>query len=148
MTHNEFIDIVEQVKKSKPILFELEHDKCVSENEIVCFESANSMILPIEYKQFVLEFGGGYFGFVNMYSLDLDSSFYLLANQNGIPDGYLAISDNGCGDYYVIKFNTGNVASKVMFFEHESQKIVETDYEDIYEYLVVEGLRYPQNRLH
>lgn len=145
MTHNEFIGIVEQVKKSKPILFELEKDRIISENDIVCFEAANGVVFPNEYKQFILEFGGGYFGFVNIYSLDVDSSFYLLANQNTVPNGYLAISDNGCGDYYVLKNNAGIIDRRVFFFEHESWQIVETNYEDIYEYLVVEGLRYQQN---
>lgn len=145
MTHNEFIDIVEQVKKSKPILFELERDRIISENDINCLEAANGVVLPNEYKLFVLEFGGGYFGFVKIYSLDADSSLYLMANQNVVPDGYLAISDNECGDYYILKNNSGIIDSRVLFFEHESQQIVETNYENIYEYLVVEGLRYQLN---
>ena len=80
MTYNQFIEIVEQIKKTKPILFELEKDKVVSEVDIFRFENDNSIVLPDEYKKFVIEFGGGYFGYSNIYSLDKDSSFVILKN--------------------------------------------------------------------
>lgn len=39
------------------------------------FENDNNIVIPDEYKQFVMEFGGGYFGYANIYSLDGDISF-------------------------------------------------------------------------
>lgn len=146
MTQNEFIEIVEQVKKTKPILFELETDKVMSEMAISQFENDNGIVIPDEYKQFVLEFGGGYFGYANIYSLDKDSSFFILKNQYSVPNGYLAIADNECGDYYVLKLENGNALGKVLFYEHEEQRIVETKYKDVFEFLVGEGLKYQDNR--
>lgn len=145
MTYNQFIEIVEQIKKTKPILFELEKDKVVSEMDIFRFENDNSIVLPDEYKKFVIEFGGGYFGYSNIYSLDKDSSFFILKNQHSVPDGYLAIADNECGDYYVLKIENDIVLRKVLFYGHEEQRIVETKYEDVFEFLVGEGLKYQDN---
>ena len=146
MTYNQFIEIVEQIKKTKPILFELEKDKVVSEMDIFRFENDNSIVLPDEYKKFVIAFGGGYFGYSNIYSLDKDSSLFILENQHSVPGGYLAIADNECGDYYVLKIENDIVLRKVLFYGHEEQRIVETKYEDVFEFLVGEGLKYQDNQ--
>ena len=122
MTYNEFNEIIEKVKKTKPILLELEADKIMSEKDISQFESDNNIVLPEEYKQFLIEYGVGYFGFANIYSLDKDSSFYLLANQYAVPEGYLAIADNECGDFYVLKIENGNALGKVFFMNTRNNK--------------------------
>ena len=93
MTYDDFIEIVSNTKKNKPVLFGLESDKVASSEEISQYEETNGIILPDEYKRFVTEFGGGYFGF---------TTIYLLRNQNSVSSNYLAISDNGCGDYGVV----------------------------------------------
>ena len=98
MTYDDFIEIVSNTKKNKPVLFGLESDKVASSEEISQYEETNGIILPDEYKRFVTEFGGGYFGF---------TTIYLLRNQNSVSSNYLAISDNGCGDYYVLKVIDG-----------------------------------------
>lgn len=141
MTYSDFIEIVEKTKKDKPILFELESDKLASLEDIQIFESETGIILPEEYKKFLSEFGGGYFGFATIYSLDKDSSFYLLDNQKYIPDNYLAISDNGCGDVYIMKKLDGNISSEIFFYDHETGNVSDKEYENIYEFLVSVGLR-------
>ena len=140
MTYSDFIEIVEKTKKDKPILFELESDKLASLEDIQIFESETGIILPEEYKKFLSEFGGGYFGFATIYSLDKDSSFYLLDNQKYIPDNYLAISDNGCGDVYIMNKLDGNISSEIFFYDHETGNVSDKEYENIYEFLVSVGL--------
>ena len=140
MTYDNFIRLVNDTKKNKPVLFGLESDKSVSKEEISQYEEANGIIFPDEYKRFVEEFGGGYFGFTTIYSLDKDSSFYLFRNQTSIPLNCLAISDDGCGNYYVLKITDGTVHKEVFFFEHEEKIVSELLFEDIYEFLIVKGL--------
>lgn len=144
MTYDDFIEIVKKVKDTRPILFELESDKTLSEKEISEFERENHINIPKEYKKIIMKFGGGYFGLTSIYSLDKDSSFYILSNQNDIPTNYLAISDNGCGDYFVLKIFDGCVQKEVFFFDHEMQQIVDTEFMDVYEFLVTEGLKYKE----
>ncbi len=131
MTYDDFIEIVSNTKKNKPVLFGLESDKVASSEEISQYEETNGIILPDEYKRFVTEFGGGYFGF---------TTIYLLRNQNSVSSNYLAISDNGCGDYYVLKVIDGTAHKEIFFFEHEEKIVSEPLFEDIYEFLIVKGL--------
>lgn len=92
--------------------------------------------------QIISVFGGGYFGFSNIYSLDSESDFYILNNQRDVPENYIAIADNGCGDYYVIRTENGYCQKKIFFYEHEAQQIEDTEFMDIFEFLVAVGLKY------
>ena len=142
MIYEDFVEIVKKTKKRKPILFELESDKKFSLNEIAIFERENHIFLTEEYKKIISVFGGGYFGFSNIYSLDSESDFYILNNQRDVPKNYLAIADNGCGDYYVIRTENGYCQKGIFFYEHETQQIENTEFMDIFEFLVAVGLKY------
>lgn len=142
MDFEKFADIVDACKKEKPILFELEHDKIIDEDEVRLFESENHIKLPEKYIRFLCTYGGGYFGYVNIYSLDKNSSFYVL-NYNEIPFGqYLNIADNGCGDYYMMCIDDGVCLDSIFRYDHETKNITETKYSDILEYLIQAGLKY------
>lgn len=136
-----FNAIVEECMAKKPILFGLEHDKDLSAEEIGRFENTVHIILPDKYKEFIASYGGGYFGYVNIYSLDEDSDFYLL-DHNDLPfDKYVRIADNGCGDYYVLCIENGKCLEPLFFYDHESGSVIQTEYMDIFEYLVKVGLK-------
>ena len=141
MEYEMFERIVGEYKSRNPILFGLEHDDVCSAEQIEDFEKMLRLKFPRKYKQFPKDFGGGFFGYVNVYSLDKKSNFCLLAH-NDIPiGGYLRIADNGCGDYYLLKIDNKNCLDQLYFYEHDTKAICDTQYADILEYLVKVGLK-------
>lgn len=99
------------------------------------------MVLPEKYKLFIIEFGGGYFGYANIYSLDNSSNYFIMKHKSFVPNVYLPIADNGCGDFYVVKCNGEYCSDKIYYYTHDSQEITETAYHDILEYLLDVGLK-------
>ena len=79
MEYDLFRNKVQQVKAKKPILFALETDTPPSIDKIEDFEKIYRMVLPEKYKLFIIEFGGGYFGYANIYSLDNSSHLCQMA---------------------------------------------------------------------
>uniref|UniRef100_UPI00405700C9 SMI1/KNR4 family protein n=1 Tax=Agathobacter sp. TaxID=2021311 RepID=UPI00405700C9 len=141
MNFDNFNTVVEECRAKKPILFGLEHDKILCAEEIEQFEKTVHITLPEKYKEFIMNYGGGYFGYANIYSLDIDSNFYLLKHNNLPFDKYVRIADNGCGDYYVLCIENGKCLDPLFFYDHESDKAIPTEYEDVFEYLVKVGLK-------
>ena len=136
-----FNEIIEKTKIEAPILFGLEHDVIPSEKDISKFEEQYKIQLTEKYKQFLLKYGGGLFGYANLYSLDKGSSFYLL-NYNDIPlMKILFIADNGCGDYYALKVVETKCQDAILFYEHDTGILCDTKFFDIFEYLVSVGLK-------
>lgn len=134
-----FEELVEKVKKENPILFELDHDEIPDEKSLEMFQKENNIKLPRKYCDFLMGFGGGYFGYTNIYSIDRKSEFYIMSNQSYVQNNYLAIADNGCGDCYVLLKNSDCI-EKIYLLEHDSGKLYEVAH-DILEFLVKYGLR-------
>ncbi len=84
MEFDEFKSMVDAVKIERPKLFKLGHDNIPAKEEFLKFEKLYHIQLPSKYRQFLLAYGGGYFGYTNIYSLDKNSPFYLLNNNK--PD--------------------------------------------------------------
>lgn len=141
MDYGPFRKTVGHYMQTKPILFGLEHDNAPSPDEIEDTQRTLGIALPEKYKAFVAEYGGGYFGFANIYSLDEQSDFYLLKHNTAPAKGFLRIADNGCGDYYLLRIEGGKCLDRVYFCEHDEAAVSETEYEDILEYLLAEGLK-------
>lgn len=136
-----FSEIVNKTKIESPTLFGLEHDAIPSVDDISKFEEQNNIQLTEKYKQFLLKYGGGFFGYTYVYSLDKDSNFYLL-NYNDIPlRNILRIADNGCGDYYALKIVETKCQDTIVFYEHDIGFLCDTKFSDIFEYLVNVGLK-------
>lgn len=136
-----FNTIVEERRVKKPILFGLENDKILSAEEIEEFEKITKITLPEKYKEFIMHYGGGYFGYANIYSLDENSDFYLLKHNNLPFEKYIKIADNGCGDYYLLCIENGKCLEPLFFNDHEAGSVIQTEYMDIFEYLVKVGLK-------
>lgn len=140
MDFDTFQGIVAQVKAEQPLLLELEHDHIPCMEEILEFQKQHQIQLPEKYIQFLLHYGGGYFGFANIYSFDKDSYFYLPNhNEKGFEE-FLYIADNECGDYYAFRIERGKCHDAVLFYDHDEKKMNHTEFSDILEYLVKTGL--------
>ena len=62
MDYAHFKEIVDEIKRKKTHLFELEHDQILSMTEIDAIEMKMDIKLPLAYRRFISEFGGGLFG--------------------------------------------------------------------------------------
>lgn len=100
-------------------------------NDILNIEKSLGVELNELYKQIILNFGSCYIG-LEVYALQIDSqdrnvieqtkSFREMATKNYQYSDYsnfVAISDDGCGNYLLIKRDNDNLA----IFDHETGKI-------------------------
>jgi len=142
MNYNDFRELANEIKSKKPILFELEHDEILSLEDMRFYEEENGFRLPENYRLFLSEFGGGYFGFTTIYSLDENSDFCILKHRRSVPENYLPISDNGCGDYYMLKICNGQCSDELYFWNHSTDNIEKCGFTDVLEYLLETGLKY------
>lgn len=144
MNYNEFFEIVNETRNKRPIWFGLESEPKGNDNQIEKVEKVLSLSLPDEYKSFVKEYGGGYFAFTNIFSVNDLSDWYIvnLNNQIGLMEthSFLAVSDIETGDYYGFKIEKRVCCSRVMFYDHEINKVEETKYENLYDYILDVGL--------
>lgn len=141
MEFDTFQSIVEKAKVEQPLLFELEHDNIPQIEEISDFQKQYQIQLPKKYIQFLLNYGGGYFGYANIYSFDQNSDFFLPAHNKRELERFLCIADNGCGDDYAFLIEDGQCRDEVVFYDHDDRKAYHTEFSDILEYLVKEGLK-------
>ena len=68
MKYIDFIKEIELIKKMKPLLFQLEHDDVANEVDIKESEKYYGISFSESYKRFLMNFGGGYFGYIVVYS--------------------------------------------------------------------------------
>lgn len=102
-----FMEAVKKAKRKEPLLLELEHDNIPTVKEVIAFQKQHQIVLPEKYIQFILNFGGGYFGCANIYSLDKNSDFFIFKHNPSIVKDILFIAENGCGDYYAFRIENG-----------------------------------------
>lgn len=140
MDFETFNKAVQKGKIEKPLLFELQHDSIPTMKDIIAFQEQYQIILPEKYIQVLLNFGGGYFGYANIYSLDRDSRFFIFNHNPVRVADLLFMADNGCGDYYAFRMNGRKCSEKIFFYDHEGNTVQDTDFSDVLEYLVKIGL--------
>ena len=122
------------------MLLELEHDNIPTMEEVIAFQEQHQIVLPEKYIQFILNFGGGYFGCANIYSLDKNSDFFIFKHNPSIVKDILFMADNGCGDYYAFRVEDGKCREDIIFYDHEDNSVQDTTFSDVLEYLVKIGL--------
>lgn len=143
MDFETFQEIVKKKKTENPLLFELEHDRIPMMEEVVDFQKQYQIRLPKKYIQFLLNFGGGYFGYANIYSLDKNSDFFISHYNPAEIKNLLFIADNGCGDHYAFRMKDGKCSEKIVFCDHEDNTMYNTEFSDVLEYLTQIGLERP-----
>lgn len=118
---NEFRRILKTYRRKKranPIWFQLEGDAPSSKEEIYQLEANIDAQLPDEYRQFVTNFGSGYFAFSAVYSPNPDSNFPLEKtnfNNQGTRKNHIIFSENGSGDHYGFQVSEKKCSSGVFF---------------------------------
>lgn len=134
--------IIETAEK-KPKLFALESDAKVSIEEIESVEKYYNIILPDSYKDFVNHYGGGYFGFIVVYSCDSNGMFHIRDNvlREWVAEkSFLPVIDLETGDLLGFKINNGICKHNITLYLHEEDSLQEMQI-DFYEALIKIGLK-------
>lgn len=140
----DFIKKVDEKKKSNPFWFDDEPDSQAEDNQILDAEDRLGVRLPDRYKDFVRTFGGGYFAFTNIFSVDSDGEWFIVEKNDEarcyLPDNFIAISDDEAGGMYGYVIHEGQCSEKVYYWDHDSSSVSDEMYADLLEYIVAVGL--------
>lgn len=139
MSIEEFRELHARMTAEKPKLFHLiAPDAPASEKRLGEVEHAIRAALPISYKQFLAEFGGGSFGLVNVCSADPEGDFYLPRKQEEarsyLPSGLIAVSDDFAGGLYVLKVKEGD-AEEPLWYWNIDGGLRQTEFANVLEFI-------------
>lgn len=139
MTLEYFRELHLNYKKEKPKLFLLvEPDPPATDEQISIVERELRLKLSSSYRAFLREFGGGVFGFTNVFSVNPKGEYYL-PRQKEEASSYLSkdllpFSDDFAGGLYVFKIDEDNVLEPVYYWNSDGG-LVETVFTDVFEFV-------------
>lgn len=139
-----FQDIVRDAEEKNPIIFALESDAKAETREIEDVEKYYEVILPDAYKDFVNKYGGGYFGFIVVYSCDCNGAFYMKKNVSKewvLEKSFLPVVDLETGDSIGFEIKNGICQDRMVLYSHEEGELHKIEM-DFYEVLLKYGLKY------
>jgi len=123
----------------------VERDAPIAKMRLAEIESARGLMLPAQYRRFLMHYGAGDFLFGTVYSVEPDSAWSLWKESrylNGVGETVLPFSDNGCGDYLVFKITDGQCSDRVYWADHEiAHELRESDYTDFNTFVANVALR-------
>lgn len=130
---------VEKFKALEPSMFDNPFLEEVStENEIATVEKALEVKFPEELNYLLLNYPAGNFGYSLIYSVKDNSHDNIVKMNRQCPyEGFLLFSDNGCGDNYGFKVENNQCLPEVYFHDHEIDKWIKTEYENLFQFLYV-----------
>lgn len=133
---------VREIAEKKPKLFAIESDGIVDPDRITEVEKYYDVIFPDSYKDFLSQYGGGYFGLIVVYSCDCNGMFYIkdTVSKEWVEEKkFLPIVDFETGDFVGFKIESGICKGKVSLYSHEEDKLHDMNME-LYEVLLKYGL--------
>ena len=145
MKDTEFFQIINDAMAKHPFWFEgVSENEKVSIDEIKEIEILKKITYPEEYKKFMSNYGAGDFAFTNVYSPKFkgEMSSWEQIEKYNIPELFIPISDNGCGDYLGFKVDGGMCSEALFWSDHEQGYEISNKaaYESFYSFIVNEGL--------
>lgn len=142
MNMKEFQEIVKEKEEGNPIMFGLPSDNIATAQDIEMIERYYSLVMPICYKQFIQKYGGGYFAFIVVYSLDENSPFFIKRNVTLDfidKNKYLPVIDLETGDTIGFRIVNGICDEKMAIYNHEKKELNEIEM-DFYNVILKYGL--------
>ena len=122
MDKKEFDELTQKVKNNNPKIFGLDADCIPTIENIELIEKYYGIVFPKSYKEFVLQYGGGYFAFTVIYSFDEQSPFYI---KNNVAlefiniNNFFPIIDFETGDMAGFKIDNGICEDSIILYNHE-----------------------------
>lgn len=129
MNKEEFEEMMQIVKNKNPRLFDLELDCKPKSDDFDLLEKYYKIVFPRSYKEFLLKYGGGYFAYIVVYSLDTKSPFYVKNNVSFkfVKDNhFFPIIDFETGDLAGFKIDNGICKDIIVLYNHEDKTLSDT----------------------
>jgi hypothetical protein len=140
VSFSRFKEIDTAMRAERPKVFQLTSpDRVATEATLIEIESKLGIQLPSDYREFLKGYGGGDFGFTNIFSADPESEWFLPKMQKAasvdLPEGLLAFSDDFSGGYYVFLVENG-IAEHPVYYWNQDGGLISTEFESILAYVV------------
>jgi hypothetical protein len=113
-----------------------------TDDEIAFIEDTLGVKLPSDYVSLLKDYGGGVVGGPEILSAHKDSSDFILLHQPpaDLVQDFVAVMENGCGDYYGFKVEEGKCETGLTFCDHElGYELEPTEYHSIIDYIAACG---------
>lgn len=143
MNYIDFLREYEMIKKSRPILFQLEHDNPVNSKIINEHEMFYGIKFAESYKKFLTEYGGGYWGFIKIFSVDCTGKCYIknyVSKEFINKYSFLPIVDLETGDFIGYNISDNKCTEELIFWLHEEKEKINIK-SNFYELLILKGLK-------
>ena len=125
MKTKEFINFLENEMKVKPNLFLFrDNEPKATIEDINNIEKILLGKLPESFIEFQIKFGGGTFGFAEIFSVCENSNFYVLNNENILEKDFFPVSDDQCGGVYCFKKNNGKFEDKIYYLDLSNLEVI------------------------
>lgn len=133
MDFDEFDRLAEELRARSAALADLDLDgfesveaRIASADELGEAEQALGVVLPAQYKSFMMRYGGGQFGFLDLLPVragrsrkDVDD--IVSVSQHEFPDrSFVAVAPVGTGDYWCFAVVEGRCPDQVWFHFHDA----------------------------
>lgn len=121
---------IKEIAKKDPVLFELESDKSAEEESISYIENYYEAKLPDDYKEFLKQYGGGYFGYIVVFSCDKNGMFYIKDNISKSwieKKSFFPVIDFETGDYLGFKVKDKVCQNEMVLYSHEENEFTRLD---------------------
>lgn len=143
MGFDEFEQLVCMKKTEKPFWFQGEGEPISSEADVLRVEKILKMKLPNEYRFFIKNYGGGYFGLTNVFVASDSDEWGVVRKKYGIglSDDFLVVSEDEAGGYYGFIRQGGEFSNAVYYFYPDCDDAPKKKYPSFLEYLVKVGLQ-------
>lgn len=141
MNTEKFSTIVDYVKSIKPNCFITADEYLATNGNIQEVERHICGKLPSEYVFFSLNYNAGYFAFLNIYSLNPGSEWYLInKNQENIsvlmPKDFIAFSDDETGGYYGFVKDGLHYSNEVYYFDSSEGCGAKSTQESFFDFVI------------
>jgi SMI1 / KNR4 family (SUKH-1) len=114
-------------------------EKTVTEAEITIVEKIIDCRLPQNYKDFCKQYGGGYFGYTLILSLDQEGEWFIKETikefSHFIPTGFIPFADDQTGGFYCFKLQNGEAIEEIYYLD-SSGLISKTNYSDFLNFVI------------
>lgn len=136
MSPAEFEEFVGAVRRENPAWLDGFEALIATSSEVAEIEHELGVRLPDEYRWFMMRYGGGAFGFLDVLPVRPGAGFEGLveANAEPIAANFIAVAPVGTGDQWGFRSSDGVCTSAVYFLDHETAE-VEFQSRDFLEFL-------------
>ncbi|HQL21985.1 MAG TPA: SMI1/KNR4 family protein [Opitutaceae bacterium] len=145
LDYNELAERIASKKESAAWHFEGERDAPLTAESISAIEKKHGIVLPLAYREFLIDHGAGEFAFGHVYSPAETSGWSLWKEFAFMPEKsgcLIPFSDNGGGDYYCFRVVAGRCEETVVWADHEQgYAITDSEYEDFRDFVARVCLR-------